>query len=253
MSQDFKIQNLCDHRIVREEAQLSPDRKDITVRYPISSTNDMSLYIMDNLVNREDYTVVNLEVLGGSDATQYSYPRRILRMGNRIKHAFPRVEVSYITVAERCPKCLGAKVLDDFKYSSEGDIALVKDEAYLVQQVEKYIVTKLGTNGFHDWVGTNLQSLIGTKVTDLDLLTSRITDQVNSAISKLVDVQSQLATAGRQLTAGETYGTTRGILVQPTEDPTLFEIILSFTAKSGKGIEYSQFLELNQFRQRLNV
>jgi hypothetical protein len=247
MSQDFKIQNICDHKIIREEALLSFNRKDITVGLPIVSTNDISLYISGNLVPKENYTIQNLET------AQDEYPRRVLRMRKRIKVAFPIVEVSYVTVAERCPKCLGVRVIDDYKLSHEGDIALVKDEAYLVQQVEKYIVTRLGSNKFHSWMGTTLQSLIGTKVTDIDLLRSRITDQVNSAISKLVDVQSQLIASGRKLTLGEIYGTTQSLVVQPTDDPTMFEVILSFTARSGKTIEYSQFLELDQFRKRLNV
>lgn len=247
MSQDFKIQNLCDHRIVREKALLDLNRRDISVRYPIASTSGISLYLLNALINKEDYVLKTVEV------SHDQYPKSMLRMVKRIKNAFPLVEVSYTTVAERCPKCLGIKVIDDYIISSSGDISLVKDEAYLVQQVEKYIVTKLGSNRFHNWMGTTLQSLAGSKVTDIDLVRSRIVDQVSSAIGKLVDVQSQLASAGRILSPGETYGTTRSITIIPSEDPTLFEVNVSFTARSGKAIEYSQFLELNQFRQRLSV
>lgn len=247
MSQDFKIQNICDHRIIRELGSLKPNRTDITVLYPIASESSLILYVDSTEIKREDYDVLTLE-----DGPAV-IPRRIIRLKKRIKSAFPLVEVSYYSIIDRCPKCLDSGVVDDIKISSSGDVALIKDEALLLQQVEKFIITRLGSNTFHNWMGTTLQDLTGTKITDMDLIRSRVIDQVNSAVDKLRDVQNQQQAAGRVLTPGEIYGRTIGINVAKTEDPSTIEVVLFFTARSGKQIEFSQLLELERFKKRLNI
>jgi len=247
MSQDFKIQNICDHRIYREKATLRANRKDILLVYPIASETSCKVYVDGSEVAKEDYEIITI-----SDNRNY-VPKRLIRMKRRIRNQFPLVEVDYLTVLERCPKCLGVSVVDDIRISTDGDVALVKDEGYLVQQVEKFIVTQIGSNTFHNWMGTDLQSLIGTKVADIDLINSRVTNQINTAVNKLIDLQEQQIAAGRVMTPGELYGTTLGISVEETGDYSVFEVTLSFTARSGKTIEYSQLLELSQFRQRLGI
>ena len=247
MSQDIKIQNKCDHRIFKELGSLNVDRRSIVVKYPIGSALKVNLYINGALINKKDYIVKTLV------NEQDRIPVRELEL-KRIRREYnPIIEVDYFTIAERCPKCLGVKILDDMKFDGDGNVTLIKDEAYLLQQVEKFIVTRLGSNKFHDWMGTSLQDLVGTKITDIDIVNTRIREQVESAIDKLIQVQSRQISIGKKMTSGELYGKTLEISVEETEDISIVEVYVSFTARSGKTIEYSQYLEFNKLRQRLNV
>jgi len=247
MSQDFKIQNRCDHKINWEEGTLSSDRKRIDVTYRIASKSSVSLRINNVAIPTSNYKIVKDVTVVDTEKPFY------ILMNNKIRHNNPLVEVKYVTFLNRCPKCQGTKFLDDIAYSSSGDITQVKDEFLLLQTVEKYIVTNIRSNKFHSWMGTNLHELVGTKILDMELLRNKVVDEVNSAIEKLKDIQRQLVSTGRPVSAGELFGELISVdLTQDFEDLSIISVTVRFTAQSGKRLNYTQLLELADLRQRIN-
>jgi len=244
MSDDFKIQNKCDHLINWEEGDLQTDLRSIYVKYPIAAVSSVRLRINWTEVPLTEYDVVTRDVVGVVEPPLYIY------MNNKIKSFEPLVEVTYTTQSKYCPKCGSVNVLDDFIYTRDGDILLNRDEGLLVQNVEKFIITRQTSNIFHEWIGTDLHTLIDSKILDLDFLRTQIVDQVNQAINKLQNVQRQALAANVNLSEGELFDKLISIDLERTEDPTIALVIVVFTAQSGKTLEFSQFLELSYARER---
>ena len=243
MSTDIKIQNNCDHLINWEQLNFEADMRTIYPSYFIASVSSLSLRINNVIIDATNYVIASRTTEGPLDPPLYVY------MNSKNRLYLPIVEMQYTVPAAYCPKCVGLKVLDDLIYSPYGDIAITSKEALLVQNLEKYIVTNIGSNVFVPWVGTSIVTLIGSKITDPAITKSRIVEQVNDAINKLKSVQSQLQNANRTLDPGEIFDRLLGIDVQNTDDPTIVFLTVSFTAKSGNTLEYSQYIELSYLRQ----
>ena len=244
MSSDIKIQNKCDHLINWEKATLYRDKRSIEVSYRIAAVASLNLRINNVVISSEDYDVVPKSTI------KVVEPYFYILMKEKIRHYDPLIEAKYTTFLDYCPKCEGVRVVDDSVYTQSGDFKMIENEFLLVQNVEKYIITKLGSNVFHDWIGTNLHSLVGSKVMDLDALRTRVIDQVNGAIEKFRRVQKQLQGTNRLLTPGELFGELISVLVEQTDDPTMILVTVVFTAQSGRTLEFSQFLELSELRRR---
>jgi len=244
MSQDIKIQNKCDHYINWEKGVLQKDKKSILIGYPIASTLSTELRINDVIRKKTDFIVVTSR----KDYSLETYFYIVMK--NKIKDYRPLIEVKYTTDVLHCPKCLGVKVLDDLVYKQDGDILLVEKEYLLLQLVEKYIITRVGSNVYHNWMGTGIIDLVGTSIIDIDVIRNRILNQVNSGIEKLRNVQRQLQSTRREMTPGELFGELISVEVEQAEDPTILLVTVVFTAQSGKSLEFSQYVELTNIRER---
>jgi len=245
MSYDIKLQNPCDHRINWMREDLESDRRTVMLTYPVAAQSSFSIRVNNTVADQEDYSVV----IKRKDPSLviYSY----VYFDAKIKHNDPIIEANYTTLLEQCPKCRSVKTIDDFRYNPSGDIITTNKERLLLQNVEKVIVTKLASNPFHEWYGTGLHSLIGSKITSSDYLKTKIVENVTSAIDNFRGAQKQLVASGRKTDPGELFGELQGVTVQATDEPTMIQVIVSFTAQSGNTIEYSQMLELPQIRERL--
>jgi hypothetical protein len=245
MSYDIKIQNYCDHKILWDRAQLESDRKTVYLPYPLASAASIKVRLNGAVQPSAFYNIKsirqNLSLIIVSN----------IEFFNKVKHFDPIIELNYVTIPDTCPKCLNVKTVDDMIINGHGDIEMISKEILLLQQVEKVIVTKLSSNNFHAWYGTELHSLIGTKISDRELLYTRIREQINSAIEKLRTIQRQMMASGRKFDPGELFGKLLKIDIQEAEDPSMILVTVSFTSQSNTPIEYSQYLSLNDIRQRL--
>lgn len=246
MSYDIKLQNYCDHKILWAQAELEPDRKIVYFPYPIASS--ASLIVRINGVEMPNTSYVIKTEKQPLSLVLISH----LEFYSKIKHYNPIIELFYVTFSDTCPKCINVKTVDDFLINGSGDFDIISKEILLLQQVEKIIITKLSSNFFHSWYGTDLHSLIGTKITDRILLETRIREQISNAIDKLKNIQDQMQASGRKFDPGELFGKLLAIDIEDTEDPSMFLVIVSFTSKSGSPLEYSQYLSTKSLtRQRL--
>jgi hypothetical protein len=248
MSTDFKIQNVCDHKINWETVSLSvSDLKTIKTNYVIASGGSVKVRVNGTELSGSEFSVLTRKnILDPTVVEKY------IILSKKERTYDPLIEVQYITDRKLCPKCLGGAVLDDIKYGFNGDIVGVEKELQLIQLVEKYIVTRVGSNKFHGWVGTGIHSLLGSKIFDYDTLRLEITNHITQAINKLKDIQAQLISSGRTVDDGEILEQLIGIEVDPDEsDPSIVKALVSFTSRSGRLLQYEQLLEFGQLRERV--
>lgn len=246
MSYDIKLQNSCDHRVLWARVQLESDRKTIYLPYPLAAAASFKVRINGEVQPSISYTIKSFRQPLSLVVVTY------IEFLKKIKHNDPIVEVNYVAISDTCPKCLGAKYIDDFSINGNGDLNTISKEILLLQQVEKVIITKLSTNIFHTWYGTEIHSFVGMKITDKELLYTRIREQVSNAIDKLKNIQKQMESSGRKFEPGELFGKLLKIDIEETEDPTILLVNVTFTSRSNTPIEYSQYLSLNSAkRQRM--
>lgn len=239
MSYDLNLRTVCNHRIYRDLGILDADRQIIRVSKPLSSTVNIELFASDNLVPRSMYIVI-----GDPDAITVTQPQ-VLYLNEKWRSPSDFFEVSYNTISNFCPKCVGLNILDDISYNVRGALRVARDEHLLLQNLEKFTVTEIGSNPFHTFIGTALVSLLGAKFSDRSFIATRTTQEINNTLQKLMDLQNQYQFAGRAMTNGETLDSINNIEVVPDEDdPTILRATVSVTAKSGKTFDYEQYLKL---------
>jgi len=246
MSYDIKLQNYCDHKILWARAQLEMDRKTVYLPYPMASAASLKVRINGVIYPYTTYSIKSIrQTLSLVVITNIEF-------FNKIKNYDPIIEFYYTTLSDTCPKCLNVKTVDDLLINGRGDVEMVSKEILLLQQIEKIITTKLSSNAFHSWYGTELHSLIGTKISDRQLLYTRVREQVGSAIEKFRTIQKQMQASGRKFDPGELFGNLIKIDIVDTEDPSMILVTVTFTSQSNNPIEYSQYLSMNALtRQRL--
>jgi hypothetical protein len=109
--------------------------------------------------------------------------------------------------------------------------------------MEKFTITEIQSNPFHTFIGTNLVGLLGTKIANQNYLTTKITQEINSTLNVLRDMQSQYVQSGREVTTGELLDRINNVQVTfDPNDPSILRAFVSCTAKSGKPAEYTQYL-----------
>lgn len=245
MSIDLKIQNKCDDVINWERRSLGPDRRRINLSYPVASVSSLRLRINNVIKKPNTYSVATVR----DPLSEVPTTHILLREPNRLYN--PIIEVRYVTIRTYCPKCAGLRYIDDIAYGPDQDAVTVSDELLLIQTLEKHIVTELESNPYHTWVGTTLHELVKTKITDIQLITSRIKDDINKAVSDLKKVQAQYQRTNRPVTRGELFGQLLEVDVRrDSQEPTTIHAIVRFTAQSGKVLEYEQLLEFTELRRR---
>jgi phage baseplate assembly protein W len=225
---------------------LDADLKTLTLPYPVASVASLRVRVNNVIIPYERYTV-STRRKSLSDLLE-----SVITFKEKVKDYEPIVELRFVTVVNYCPKCLGLSTLDDFFIEGHGDIKTISKENLLLQQLEKIIITKLSSNTFHQWYGSSIHSFIGTKISDRDLLNSKIKEQIVVAVEKLKNVQKQMLASGRTLDGGELFGRLLGIDIEETDDPTIMLVTVRFTSNSNATLEYTQYLSLNNnARQRL--
>lgn len=245
MSIDFKIQNKCDHIINWERSSFETDRRTINLSYPVASVASLSLRINNVIKDKSEYSVYLNKSTLNLIPKSYILMRRVSLLNS------PLVEIKYTTYESFCPKCAGRKYIDDIKYRPDKDISTVSDELLLIQTLEKHIVTQIRTNQYHPWIGTSLHDLVSSKITDLDLIRSRVQDDVRKAVNDVRNVQDQYVKTGRPVTLGELFGELLSVEVEKNgSEISTINVTVRFTAQSGRTLQYEQLLELAELRQR---
>jgi hypothetical protein len=160
------------------------------------------------------------------------YPRfRKLVQGN------PTIKVTYTTNGERCPRCGGSYVENDYRFDPTGEIILISNEDLLVQACLKSILTIQGTNSFHPLYGSKITTRIGRKVAGASALLLK--EDVISALDRVKSLQQR---QGKYQTVRnrETLYSIENVDVRPTpEDPTIFVVDVIVRNGSNRPISLS--------------
>lgn len=242
MSYDLNLPTLCNHLIFRELVLLENDRLSIRLSKPLAAASNLRLYVSNNLIPKTLYNIVY-------DPTSLTLEQsRMIFFKQKWRSPSDYFEVTYVTFKETCTKCMGRTFLDDISYNVRGELYLSRDERLLLQNMEKFTITEIGSNPFHDFIGTSLVSLLGEKISDPDFLTNKIIQEINQSLTKFSDLQNQYRLAGRTLTEGEQLDSIDDIQVNFDEDdPTILRTDITVSSKSGKSVSFSQYLQLPEF------
>jgi hypothetical protein len=239
MSFDLNLSTACNHEVYRELSLIDESLRIVRLDKPLAVASTLKLYAADNLVPAGMYTIID-------DPQQIEVQRsKVIMFTRPWRSAQDYFETTYTTLPSFCAKCSGSNYLDDVQFDVRGGLQMLRDEKLLLQNVEKFIVTRINSNPFHLGIGTSLTGLIGTKITNITFLVSRITAEISKALQKLQGLQSQLRLTGRKMSAGETLQAVNEVKVTQNEsDPTVMTALIAVTAASGKTVEYIQYLKI---------
>lgn len=237
MSFDLNLTAVCNHRIYRELSTLASDRRSLRVSKPIATTANVNVYASDELVPKVDYIIVTDPV------SPIPNLQKMVYFKEKWKAVEDYFEVSYNVLGGYCSKCLARGTLYDWSYDVRGQLSTVINENLLMQNVEKFTITELQSNPFHMYIGTSLVTLLGQRLSDVGYMTTRVTQEIQTTLGKLKDMQQQYARTGRAVTPGELLDQVVQVNVtQDTNDPTILRADITVTAQSGKTLSYTQFM-----------
>lgn len=244
-TKDIKIQNRCDHRVLLERISLDSDRLTLSPAYPIGSRKGMELLRYGKLVSPNKYTfrrkLDNLYL--------ENYFEIELLMPDMSSD--PLYELNYNVPLEFCPKCLGTQFTDDLGFNDVGELGQVSGALLLIQSVEKAIITSKGTNKYYTWVGTNLKSYIGTKIAEFSILSQEIETQVRSSLETLRNNQIAHQELNPFVSSDEVLDSIETVdVTQDNQDPSVVRIYVEYTSQSGNPYDYTQLMDLTQYRPR---
>lgn len=241
MSFDLNLTTACDHLVYKELSLLDSTAKILRPDKPIAITATLKLYATENLVPQNMYTIINDPQPPpiGEDRL------KVIRFKSKWRSPRDYFQICYQTLSGYCAKCAGTNYLDDITYDVRGDAFTIRNERLLMQNVEKFVVTTLGSNAFHDFIGTSLINLIGSRISSVSFLSSQITSEISRTLQKFQSLQSQYKATGRAVTDGEMLQSINSINVtQDVNDPTIFNADVSVSAVSGKTVEFTQRLKV---------
>lgn len=244
-TKDIKIQNRCDHKVIFERVRLATDRVTLSTVYPVGSHKYLELTRFGNVVPPSKYFFKrDRETLYGDKyfSIELKYPD----MYNDAVY-----EVTYTAPAEFCPKCLGSQFVDDIAIDDFKEVSIVEGAYLLIQEVEKAIVTNKNTNPYYPWVGASLSSLIGSKITDFVALAQEIQTQVRNSLENLKSQQLKHQEINPLVSSDEVLDTIENVdVTQDEADPSIVYIYVQYTSQSGSPYDYSQVMDLTQYRPR---
>lgn len=238
MSFDLNLQTVCNHRIDKELVTLDPDRRSIRASKPIAASN-VILFASSDAVSMPLYSIVS-----DPQALMPNLSRKVYfkKKWNSVEDFF---ELTYITISDFCPKCVGFNYIDDVSYNTQGDFLTLINEILLLQNLEKFTVTELQSNPFQLFIGTTLVKLLGQRVSDPSYLSSKVTQEINNTLSVLKQLQKQYQNTGRAVTQGELLDQVSNISVQfDTVDPSILRAEVTAQAVSGKSVNFTQLLKI---------
>lgn len=239
MSFDLNLSTVCNHKIYKELVPLNPDRRSLRPSKPIAAVGTVEVFASEDLIPKYKYAILD------DPLTVDVYRPKMIQFRTKWQETEDYFTVSYVTLKTYCPKCVNRDVIDDLSYDIRGDFFVIRNEKLLLQNLEKFVVTEMGSNPFHNYIGTSLVTFLGQKVTDTGYITSKITGEVNNTVAKFKDMQEQYRQTGRAVTAGELLESLDSVTVTvDPQDPTIMSMSIVAKAVSGKTVEFEQVLKI---------
>jgi hypothetical protein len=237
MSICIKTEAVCDHRILQDQLFLSPDMQTIKIPRTLSSS--------DVILRINGFEIAKDNKLFGwyvtEDPDNYLTKTAILVFNDRVKSNDNFYELDYSVVSKFCPKCLGLKNITDMSFNNLGYLNTVMYEEKLLQEIKKGISTTLKSNQFHEWIGTELNTLIGSKMSNVEVIKNRLTQDLIRYLEQYLDTQVQQAYV-QDVDPREAYQKLLAIDVVPeyNQDLTIWTVSIVFKNRSGDDFLYEK-------------
>lgn len=147
----------------------------------------------------------------------------------------PIFKVTYTVVPNRCLRCGGTYVENDYRFDTSGQWLMVENEDLLYQAALKILLTDKGSNPYYPWYGTTLRSRIGSKA--VSGVATLISEDVRRALTKYQDLQREQAKY-QQVTVKERMFAIIGVqTTQHAQDPTTFMVDVTVQNASSELID----------------
>ena len=100
-------------------------------------------------------------------------------------------------------------------------------------------------------MGTSLHDLVGSKISNFSTISTEIKNDIRAALGNLQRYQVEQMQLNNKVDPTEVFGSILSIDVnQNSADPTIVEVLVRYTSRSGKVSDYTQLLQLSNFRFR---
>lgn len=156
------------------------------------------------------------------------------------------LELSYYTRRQDCRRCSGLGLENDIRHDNRGEPSLVTGINLLAQEVEKIVFTIRGSNVFHQWYGTSINDLIGSKIIrGGSFVSNQLRNEIATTLERFRQVKSNQATL-QPVGDQEFLQRVRTIsVVQDDVNPTIFRIRVEIQNAASEIEQITQTLVLN--------
>jgi len=141
------------------------------------------------------------------------------------------LELDYMTGKNYCIRCGTTGVENDIRFNSSGEIITIDGYDKLYQTVAKVCLTRVNSNPYHVWYGTNAFDLIGNKAQGATQMALK--DSVTKAINKVFDIQNQVEKV-QTMTLEEKISRISRITVEPiADDQTTYLVSVDIVSRAN--------------------
>jgi len=183
----------------------------------------------------------------GAKGKEVFPPWRLEKRDDDIRNLYPRFlkqvaqnasfKVTYTVPVQRCLRCRGTFVENDYRFDLIGEPIRIQDEDLLYQAALKILLTGKGSNPFHPFYGSNIKSRIGTKA--VGAIVTQLNEDVRTALINMQKLQAGQARF-QKITAKERLFQILSIeVLEHTHDPTAFLLDVVVSNASGDPINLS--------------
>ncbi len=175
-------------------------------------------------------------------------PYRMIMFDTPLRSIADFVELNYNTVRDQCRRCGGTGVEDDWRYGYNGNTGEVRDEALLIQEIEKIMFTVRGTNPFHLWYGTTINDTVGKKLAFGNFVQNLIVSDITTTFNRWQSIKTQQQNVVRQYVSDKEFPfrLLSVTIQQSTQDPTVIYVNITIQNRSTQPIQISRGLKLPQ-------
>jgi hypothetical protein len=173
-------------------------------------------------------------------------PTRLIIFDSPLRSINDFVEVNYVTVRQECRRCGGVGVEHDWVYGNTGEVIQVRDEALLIQEIQKLMFTLRGSNPFHPWYGTELLETIGKKLSAGGFVQNLIVTDIYDAFAKWQTIKRQQEGKVGQTVSDEEFPfRLLSVDLQSSDkDPTIIFVNMTIQNRSFKPIVLERGIRL---------
>ena len=252
MSHDVLLRNLCLHELAFVQLELDiSTMRDIRLPYPIGNRRGFILHANRFDVREGDSGqfafILEVDELAPQDGFFKVHFLKSIRGSGTFFF-----EATWTTIEGSCPRCQGTGVENDPRSDGVGNFQEVVAEQKLKQEVERFETVENQSMKFHPELGTNLNSLIGTKqLSNISLQGGQLQLSVRRALEHLQRLQ-RIQRRYQELDAGEWLNQIIGVsAAQDPVDPTSWLITTRLSALSGRTVETRALVVGDDFRSRM--
>ena len=134
----------------------------------------------------------------------------------------PIFKVTYTVPQNRCLRCGGTAIENDYRFDETGQFLIIQDENLLYQAALKILLTDKGSNPFYNWYGTSLRTRIGSKA--LAGVTTLLNEDIRKALSKFQALQEEQSRYQQVSFKERLYAILSVQVRQHNQDPSTFLI-----------------------------